>query len=319
MAPEVLVALAAVFVVVTGANDGGALIAPGLRVPAMPVPVGLGILILAIVVVPATVTTAVATTILDGLVPSGPDGLKALTVGFVVSVVVVALLARAGRPTSLTLAVVGGIAGAGLGFGLSVDWTSLLRVLGIGLAAPIVGAILGFAASYLWRAGGDAEYLSTVRRTHVAAYIAQCGAYAANDGQKLLVLFLAANIASGRNEGLTWWMYIVIAVGFAIGSLLGLPRVARTVSAGILSSRPTHIVTAEFAAATAVLGSAALGTPVSMTQSIAGGLFGAGSHDSVRRVRWRVVRGLAAAWALTLPAALGVAAAAGGALQAFGV
>jgi PiT family inorganic phosphate transporter len=243
--PEALVALATVFALITGANDGGALIAPGLRVPAMPVGAGLGVLVLCVTAVPALVSTAVAVTLLEGFVPAGSNGLDALTVGFVVSVLVVSVLARAGRPTSLTLAVVGGITGAGVGFGLQVEWMTLVRVLAIGLAAPVVGAVIAYAASYLWRAGRDARYLATVQRGHVVAYVTQCLAYGANDGQKLLVLFLAASVTAGHGATLAWWMYLIMAAAFAVGALLGLPRVARTVSAGILSGRPTHIVTAE--------------------------------------------------------------------------
>ncbi|AYY12498.1 inorganic phosphate transporter [Actinobacteria bacterium YIM 96077] len=311
MPPEVLIAIAVIFAIVTGANDGGALIAPGLRVPALSVTASLALLTTAFVAYPLIVSTAVADTMMRDIVPPNTDGITALTIGFLVAVVVVAILARSGLPTSLTLAVIGGITGAGLGGGLSVGWESTLRVLAIGLAAPIVGALLGLAGATIWRALRSSSYLSTVRRTHVAAFGAQCLAYGANDGQKVLVLFLAASIAAGDGATLRWWVFPVMAVAFVIGTFWGLPRVARSIGGGIMSSRPTHTVTGEFAAAAAVLGSAAVGTPVSMTQSIAGGLLGAGAHDSVRRVRWRVVRNLGVAWLVTLPASAVLGAAAG--------
>lgn len=311
MAPEILVAVAVAFAVVSGANDGGALIAPGLRVPALSVTASLAVLTLAVVALPALVSTAVAETMLGSIVSPGTDGAVALTAGFVVAVLVVALLAWAGLPTSLTLAVIGGIAGGGIGAGLTVEWVTVLRVLAIGLAAPVVGALLALAGAWAWRTVRSASYLFTVRWSHMAAFGAQCVAYGANDGQKILVLFLAASVVGGHGATLAWWVYVVVAVAFATGAVIGLPKVARTVGNGILSTRATHAVTAEFAAAAAVLGSAAVGTPVSMTQSVAGGLLGAGVHESIRRVRWRVVRNLAVAWAVTLPASFGLAALAG--------
>lgn len=312
MPAEALVAVAVVFALVTAVNDGGALLAPGTRVPALSVPVGLVMLTTAVVGVPLLVSTAVADTLAAAIVPAGQDGPTALVVGFSAAMVVVMCSARMSLPTSLTLAVVGGIAGAGAGLGLTVAWASVLRVLAIGLAAPAVGALLALAGARLWRTAAGAAYLPTVRRAHVVAFAAQCIAYGANDGQKMLVLFIAAGGAG--TAGFTtveWWVYPVIAACFALGAVLGLPRMTRSMGTGMLSTRPTHAVTAEFASAAAVLGSAAVGTPVSMTQSVAGGLFGAGVHDSYRRLRWRVVRNLALAWVVTLPASVGVAAAAG--------
>nr|WP_246221541.1 inorganic phosphate transporter [Phytoactinopolyspora mesophila] len=176
--------------------------------------------------------------------------------------------------------------------------------------------LLALLGAWVWRSLRGGTYLSTVRRAHIAAFAAQCAAYGANDGQKILVLFFAASVAGGHGVSLAWWVYLVVAVAFVVGALLGLPKVARTVGNGILSTRATHTVTAEFSAAAAVLGSAAVGTPVSMTQSIAGGLLGAGVHDSIRRVRWRVVRNLGMAWVVTLPASFGLAALAGLAVAA---
>lgn len=307
MAPELLIAVAAGFAVVTGVNDGGALIAPGLRVPALSVAASLTSLTTAVIAFPLLVSNAVADTMVNAIVPADPDGVTALSLGFVVAVAVVVCLTRVSLPTSLTLAIIGGIAGAGLGIGLSVGWGTVVRVLAIGLAAPVAGILLALGGSWGWLIR-NTGHLSTVRRAHVAAFVAQSVAYGANDGQKMLVLFLAAGITAGNDPTTPWWAYPVIAIGFAAGALLGLPKIARGVGNGILNTRSTHAVTAEFSAAVAVLGSAAIGTPVSMTQAIAGGLLGAGVHDSYRRIRWRVVRNLALAWALTLPASFGLAA-----------
>lgn len=307
MPAELLIAMAVALVLVTGVNDGGALLAPGLRVPALPVLPSLAILTAAVVMVPLLVTTAVADTMVNSFVPADDDGATALAVGFLAAVGVVLALARASLPTSLTLAIIGGIAGAGAGVGLDVGWSAIVRVLVIGLAAPVVGAVLALTGALIWRTWRSANYLSAVRRGHVMAFVTQCVAYGANDGQKMFVLFMAAAIASGDDQSIVWWAYPVVAAGFAVGSFLGLPQAARSVGTGIVNTRPTHAVTAEFSAAAAVLGSAAIGTPVSMTQAIAGGLVGAGVHESVRRVRWRVARNLAVAWIVTLPFSFAVA------------
>lgn len=310
MPTEAIVAVAIAFAVVTGANDGGALIALGLRVPALSVLASVAMLTLAVVAYPLLISVAVAETTLNAIVQADSDGATALVIGFVVAVVVVATLAWASLPTSLTLAVIGGIAGSGFGNGLFVGWGTVLRVLAIGLAAPVVGALLALIGSWAWRSFRNAPYLSTVRRTHVAAFTAQCVAYGANDGQKVLVLFFVASIAAGRGPVLAWWVYPVVVLAFAAGVVAGLPKIAHSFGNGVLATRATHTVTAEFAAAAAVLGSAMVGVPVSMTQSIGGGLLGTGVQDSYRRIRWRVVLSLGLAWAVTLPASFGLGTAA---------
>ncbi|HEX4813780.1 MAG TPA: inorganic phosphate transporter, partial [Nonomuraea sp.] len=85
-------------------------------------------------------------------------------------------------------------------------------------------------------------------------------------------------------------------------TLYGLPKAGRTLSRELIASRPTHGVAAELAAGVAVIGCAAVGMPVSMTQAIAGGLIGAGVARGLGRVRWYATVKIGAAWLLTLPA-----------------
>lgn len=312
---ELLTALAVVVVVVTGLNDGGTLLAPGLRVPTVSVFGSLAILTAAAVAVPLLVTTAVASTMTESFVPADRDGARVLAVGVAAAMVIVTALARLELPTSLTLAIVGGIAGAGAGSDLAVAWTAVGRVLAIGAAAPALGCLLALCVARLWRTDSSSSFLATVRWTHRAAFALQSVAYGANDGQKMLVLFAAAGVAAGRGTSIRWWVYPVIAAGFALGAVAGLPRAARSVGTGVLNARQVDIVTAEVSAAAAVLGSAAVGAPVSMTQSTVGGLIGAGVHETAGRVRWQQASRLALAWVVTLPATFALSALAGLAIR----
>jgi hypothetical protein len=108
VAPEVLIAVAIAFALVTGANDGGALIAPGLRVPGLSVTVSLMMLTGAVVAYPLLISTAVARTMLSSIVPADADGATALAVGFLAAVGVVTGLAWLRLTTSMTFAVNGG-------------------------------------------------------------------------------------------------------------------------------------------------------------------------------------------------------------------
>ncbi|PSK99318.1 PiT family inorganic phosphate transporter [Murinocardiopsis flavida] len=299
-------ALAALFVLAAGANDGAAVAALAGRVPGLPRGAAPLLLAAALAVVPLVLGTAVAGTLLRGVVAPEGGGVLAIALGFAAAVAVVGALTRQGLPTSLTLAVVGGITGAAAGAGLPVRWTTVALVLAVGLAAPLLGAVLG---SLIARLFAHAPVLPrrAVRAGHATACLAQCAAYAANDGQKAFVpIALAAGAATGAP--LAAWWYPAAAVLFLAGTLLALPRMAGALGNGVLATRPGHAVAAEGAAAAAVLGTGVLGYPVSMTQTITGALVGAGVNDGYRRVRWRAAVRVGAAWALTLPLSAAAAA-----------
>lgn len=291
----VLAVVAGLFAVVCGVNDGGALLATGLKLPTVRPLTGILVLVAMVALVPLG-THQVALTFVTRLASfEEPGGKVAMTVAVVAAVTVVATLGAKGRPTSLTLAVVGGVTGAGLGYGLpaSPGWTVL--VLAFGLAAPFAGGLLGWVAIRLLVATTTARGLW---RWHWAGFLLQTFAYAANDAQKMLAVFMIAIGFTGAPVAYT----SLVAVLFALGTLYGLPKAGRTLSREIIASRPAHGVAAELAAGTAVIGCAAVGMPVSMTQAIAGGLIGAGVAQGGGRVRWYTTGKIVSAWLMTLPA-----------------
>jgi PiT family inorganic phosphate transporter len=284
-----LLTVAIVFALVTGANDGGALLTNGLKLAVPRVWALLAALTLAVVAVPAFLTTAVASTLTHRLVAFATPG--PVIVGVCSALTVVIALTRAGRPTSLTLALVGGLTGAGLGAGLPVSAGWVTYVLIVGLAAPLAGGLIAMPVVRMLK-------LSSLRGAHLLGFAVQCLAYAANDGQKMLAVFL---IMTGSHR----WVLPLIGVLFAAGALYGLPRTGALLGGRLLSVRPVHAVAAELSSAGAVLASSLLGTPVSMTQSMAGGLIGAGGAS---RIRWEAASRLVLAWLLTPPGAVALAA-----------
>jgi PiT family inorganic phosphate transporter len=215
-----------------------------------------------------------------------------------------------GLPTSLTLAVVGAITGAGLGGGLPVSWRWVGFVLLVAAVAPLLGAALAAVASRaLGRLPGRGPAHRRIRVFHHVAYLGQCLAYGLNDGQKMLAV---AGIALGSTAAIATpplWLPIVIGAAFLLGAILGLRRVSGTLGEALAPVRPPVAVVAAAAAAGAVLVSTALHAPVSMTQSLAGALVGgSGASHSYRRVRWAGAARILVAWLLTLPAAVVVAA-----------
>ncbi|MGH8888263.1 MAG: inorganic phosphate transporter [Acidothermaceae bacterium] len=304
-ASPTLLALALVFAVVTGANDGGAILTMGLRLPSIRPLGALVVLVLGVTLAPLLFGVHVAETFSKRLVSfDAANGRSAFVVGLCAALAVVAVLTRSGLPTSLTLALIGGITGAGLGYGLSVAWPGVLAVLAFGLAAPLAGGLAGLGLARALRAlPADRAIPLAVRWSTLAGYVVQAFAYGANDGQKMLAVFAITGTAGdaltvrASSERL-----VTIGCCFAIGTVLSLRRLAGRLGRDLLVVRPVHALSAELASSAAVFGSAAAGMPVSMTQAIAGALVGAGVSESSRRVRWRAVVRLAMAWAVTLPA-----------------
>ncbi|MFI6740769.1 anion permease [Nonomuraea sp. NPDC050451] len=291
----VLIVVAGLFAVVSGVNDGGALLATGLKLPSVRPATGILVLVVLAAVVPL-VTHQVALTFTTRLASfHAPGGKIAMTIAVISSLAVVAALSMKGLPTSLTLAIVGGLTGAGLGWGLPVSAGSVLLVLAFGVAAPFVGGLLGWG---LVRVLLITTSASGLRRWHQVGFLLQSLAYSANDGQKMLAVFMIVFGFSGAPLPYT----SLVAVLFGLGTMYGLPKAGRTLGRELTASRPPHGVAAELAAGTAVIACAAVGMPVSMTQAIAGGLIGAGVAQGSGRVRWYATGKIVAAWLLTLPA-----------------
>ncbi|MFE3451501.1 anion permease [Nonomuraea sp. NPDC059194] len=292
MPVEVLVAC--LFAVVSGMNDGGALLATGLKLPTIRPIVGVLTLVLLTGLVPL-VSQQVALTFVTRLATfQGPNASRAMIIAVLSAIAVVLVLSHYGRPTSLTLAIVGGLTGAGLGAGLEVSAGSVLLVLAVGLLAPFAGAFAAWGATRLLVAVTTSKGLSS---WHWAGFVLQCVAYAANDGQKMLAVFLIALGSGGPSVSFG------AALLFGLGTLYGMPKAGRTLSREIIVSRPLHGVAAELGSGVTVIGCAAAGMPVSMTQSIAGGLIGAGVALGGGRVRWYAAVKIVVAWVLTLPVA----------------
>ncbi|WP_246649631.1 inorganic phosphate transporter [Nonomuraea coxensis] len=291
----VLVVVAALFAIVAGINDGGALLATGLKLPTVRPAAGILGLILMVAVVPL-LSYQVALTFVDRLANFDAPGGRIVTSAAVLAALgVVATLSAQGRPTSLTLAIVGGLTGAGLGWGLPVSTGTVAQVLAFGVAAPIVGGLLAWVLIRLLSLVTRSRGLG---RWHRLGFLLQTIAYSANDAQKMLALFM---IAIGFRDAPPAYTSLV-AVLFGIGVLYGLPTAGRSLSQEIIVSRPAHGVAAELASSLAVIGCAAAGMPVSMTQAVAGGLIGAGVARGSGRVRWYAAVKIATAWLLTLPA-----------------
>lgn len=327
-----LVVLAVALCLVAGSNDGSTIIALNLTNKAMSPLWSIVVLAAIVAIGPFVLGTAVATTVAHGLVSfEGRGGIQDVLIAVSVALAIIVTLGRLGLPSSITLALVGSIVGVGLATGRAVSWPAVETALVVGIAAPVLSGAIGWlAARWLRVVPWRTDVRRQTRFLHGGAFVLQAVAYAANDAQKLFAVMAlaaggagavgragAAGVAAGpvAVEPIT---QVAIALAFSLGILLGIRRYAGRLAARVVPQREAHSIAAKLGASIAVLGSAALGVPVSMTQSSAAGLVGAGMSEAVTRVRWPRTMPIFGAWIVTLPAATVVAIAVAAAFRMIG-
>jgi len=306
-----LLAATLAFTLANGANDGATLVALGTRTRVIGVAAAIAILTAMVAVGPFFLGTAVATTLAHRLVAfESRDGQTALLVAVLASLIVVLVLTRRGTPTSLTLALTGGIVGAGLGASLPVQWTVVGEVLIMSLAAPLIGVPAGWAV-YKILSGPVGRVIArrSMSGAQIGSYLLQSVAYAANDAQKMVAIAAVAPAAHTYPVRADAVSQTAIAAMFAAGIMLTIHKVAPVVADGVVRIRTPHFIASSFSSAVVVLAASAAGFPVSSTQAVAGAAVGSGVASSPATVRWTEVRKIGWAWIVTLPATMGLAAA----------
>jgi PiT family inorganic phosphate transporter len=296
-----------------GANDGGNLAAPALGARALSLVAAFTLMCAGAVVGPLVLGTGVADTIVHAVVALPTGAVEIGVVGAMTGASASVLLAYAQRvPTSLSLAVVGGLVGSALAVGAPVHWGGVARVAAGLVAALVLGVALGTGAYLAARRLGRGLSRAAGNRLLVLespALVVAALAYGANDAEKALGLlaWTLAPTALGRagGHGLRVAIALVLASGAAwtAGALLGGGRVAASVGARVFRVRPLHALSAQAAAAVTVLGAALAGAPVSTTQTLDAALVGVAAGDGVRRVHWLMVRDMAVALGTAAPVA----------------
>lgn len=291
------VTLACLFAVLAGANDGCPMLATGLSISRGRPILAYAVLTATVAAVPLAGLLNVATTFTDRMVDlGGPARAEMLATTMLSALAAVLLLTWRGLPTSLTLALIGSLTASALTRGFTVSWKSVGSSLLVAALAPFLAATVARALSGFWR---GRSFGATAANLHRISFPAQAFAYAINDGQKMLALMLLAT--GGTTDAAGWVLPILVAGCFGTGVALGWRRYAGGAVSSVLPMSPEDSVVTEGSAALAVTASAALGAPVSMTQSVMGALVGAGTRHTWRRIRWAAVRDVVLAWLLTLP------------------
>jgi len=267
--------------------------------------------------------TAVALT-MNGLVSVGKDDVAPVYASAsLAAILFVAAAARFGIPSSATYGVIGGLAGAAVaadGWG-AIRWGGvsgvhphgMLAVVGALIVSPLLGVACGLGMQAVLRRSlrrGTRRLLGPVRGGVWLAAGAVAVSDGLNDGQKATGLAAGVLVAAGTlsSFSIPVWLRVSAAVLLALGTAVGGGRVIRRVGTGYYRPDSVDVLAAEASGAGVIFGAAAVGVPVSTTQTVTAAFVGAGADRHPRHVRWVAVAQTLSTWVVTVPACAAIAA-----------
>lgn len=115
------------------------------------------------------------------------------------------------------------------------------------------------------------------------------------------------------------WILVLGGTGIVLGLAVWGKRVILTVGEGIIALQPSSGFCAELAAATTILLASRLGLPVSTTHALVGGVVGIGLVQGRNSIQLNTLQQIGLAWAVTVPAAMGLSAGLFAIAQSLGV
>lgn len=265
----------------------------------------------------AFLNTAVASTVSQGIIKEGQDGVE-ITPALIFAGLVGAILWNLitwylGLPSSSTHALFGGLIGAaiiGAGIGAVDFGTVLTKIVIPALLAPFTAGLVALIATYLvYRISRGARAKDSARGFRTAQTVSASLvslAHGTSDAQKTMgVITLTLIAAKYQDSGTDPQFWVILACGLAIacGTYLGGWRIMRTVGKRITDVEPPQGFAAETAGAATILASSSLGFALSTTQVVTGSVIGSGVGKRLSSVHWGTAGRMALAWVVTLPAA----------------
>ncbi|MBH8564049.1 inorganic phosphate transporter [Nostoc sp. CENA67] len=97
------------------------------------------------------------------------------------------------------------------------------------------------------------------------------------------------------------WILILGGAGIVAGLAIWGKKVIATIGENIISLQPSSGFCAELATATTILLASRLGLPVSTSHALVGGVVGIGLVQNINSIKFQTLKGIAAAWLITVP------------------
>jgi len=268
----------------------------------------------------AFLSVEVAKTISSGLVNDALISPVVIFAGLVGAILWNLVTWLFGMPSSSSHALFGGLIGATIvAAGTSaVNFGAVMtKIVLPAVISPLLAGVVALVATYLaYRITTRADD-GTTKRGFKAGQIVSASmvalAHGTNDAQKTMGIITLTLITAGvlaPNSGPPFWVILTSGLAIALGTYAGGWRIIQTLGKRVSEIQTPQGFAAETSAATVILTSSHLGFALSTTQVATGAIFGAGSGRRLASVQWGVAGQMVIAWALTLPSAAVVGAAA---------
>ncbi len=231
------------------------------------------------------------------------------------------LCLRRGLPISVSHALIGAMAGAGIvrAGAAALVWKTIGIVVVFMVFSSIIGLLLGglMMIGTLWACRKQpplrVDRVSRVLQLFSAAMYSL--GHGLNDAQKTMGIIFALLISQpalaswATHDGnpdsshLAWWIILSCHASIALGTYMGGWKVVHTLGHRVARLRPVDGFCAETAGGATLLVLSHFGVPVSTTHTITGAIFGVSTVKRASGVRWGVGYEIVTAWVLTLPGA----------------
>jgi PiT family inorganic phosphate transporter len=220
-----------------------------------------------------------------------------------------------GLPISVSHALIGGLAGAGLAKAgpSALIVSGLVKVAVFIVLSPVIGLVVGallmIGVSWIFRRMSPFRVDRFFRVGQLASSAAFSLGHGTNDAQKTMGIIAVLLYSSGHIDHfyVPVWVILAAYTAIALGTLAGGWKVIRTMGVRLTDLRPIGGFCAETAGATMLIGTALGGIPVSTTHTIAGAIMGVGATRRLSAVRWGIAGKIVWAWVLTIPSSALVA------------
>jgi PiT family inorganic phosphate transporter len=308
----IVVATALAFDFTNGFHDTANAVATTISTRALPPRVAVGIASV-LNFVGAFISLEVAATVANGIVNADLMTTTIVFAGLVGAIAWNLATWYFGLPSSSSHALIGGVVGAAFAAegSKAIQWNGLVeKVLVPAVIAPILALVVAAIAIVIaYRIVGRLRP-GPVNRGYRLGQIVSGSmlalSHGTNDAQKTMGIITLALVAHGNiSESQFYvpdWVVAASASAIALGTYVGGWRIIRTMGSRIIKMDPAQGFVAQGAGAATILAASHFGYPLSTTQTITGGIMGAGAGKRLSAVRWGVAGNIVGAWVLTIPA-----------------
>jgi inorganic phosphate transporter, PiT family len=223
--------------------------------------------------------------------------------------------ARLGLPSSGSHALVGGLVGGvwaahGLSVLQSAGLIKVVTALGVSPLVGLVGGNLMMRLMVFLMRGASPDVNYYLRWGQIGTAVTLGLSHGTNNAQKAMSIIALGLVAEGRLTDFVvpLWVVAGCAGSLALGTLWGGRRIIQTVGGRFYKIRPIHGFSAQFTSTIVMIAVTLWGGPVSTTQVVSSSVIGVGAAERLSKVRWQVFYSIGAAWVLTVPATMLMAA-----------